>query len=141
MRGLTRPRPSGAPCGNPAPARVPAGAIDVREIPPPGLQRQGQARCARGFASLDPSVRSSVRWHRPPQVGEENPPDDRNPKGGAMIQTTMSAYRLADEAISLFLEYRDIHGYSEKDAQAAAARDTQQGIDAEAELRAAGEIR
>jgi hypothetical protein len=57
------------------------------------------------------------------------------------IPTTMSAYRLADEAIGLFLEYRDVHGYSEQQARVAAATDTQQGIDAEAELRAAGEIR
>jgi hypothetical protein len=58
-----------------------------------------------------------------------------------MIQTTMSAYRLADDAIGLFLEYRDVHGYSEQEARAAAATDTQQGVDAEVELRAAGEIR
>lgn len=58
-----------------------------------------------------------------------------------MIETDMSAYRFADEAINLFLEYRDVHGYNEKDAQAAAARDTQDGIDAEIELRALGEIK
>jgi hypothetical protein len=57
------------------------------------------------------------------------------------IETTLSAYRLADEAIGLFLEYRDVHGYSEQEARAAAATDTQQGIDAEVELRAAGEIK
>jgi hypothetical protein len=56
------------------------------------------------------------------------------------IRTDMTAYRLADEAIGLFLEYRDRHGYSEQDARSAAARDTEQGIDAEQELRAHGEL-
>jgi hypothetical protein len=57
------------------------------------------------------------------------------------IQTTQTAYQLADQAIGLFLEYRDVHGYSEQEARAAAATETQQGIDAEVELRANGEIR
>jgi hypothetical protein len=57
------------------------------------------------------------------------------------IQTDMTAYRLADDAIGLFLEYRDVHGYSEQDARAAAATDTEKGVEAEIELRAAGEIR
>ena len=57
------------------------------------------------------------------------------------IQTTLSPYRLADEAIGLFLEYRDVHGYDEESARLAAATDTAQGVDAEVELRAAGEIK
>jgi hypothetical protein len=57
------------------------------------------------------------------------------------IQTTMSAYQLADEAIGLFLEYRDVHGCSEESARAAAALEVAQGIDAEVELRAVGEIK
>lgn len=57
-----------------------------------------------------------------------------------MIETDMTAYKLADEAIGLFLEYRDVHGYSEQEARAAATTETQQGVDAEVELRAAGEI-
>lgn len=56
------------------------------------------------------------------------------------IRADMTAYRLADEAIGLFLEYRDVHGYDEKAARAAAATETQQGIDAEQELRAHGEL-
>jgi hypothetical protein len=63
-------------------------------------------------------------------------------KGATMtIPTDMSAYRLADDAIGLFLEYRDVHGYSEQDARLAAATETADGIRAEAELRANGEIR
>lgn len=54
-----------------------------------------------------------------------------------MSATDMTAYKLADEAIGLFLEYRDIHGYGEQEARAAAATETQQGVDAEVELRAA----
>ena len=57
------------------------------------------------------------------------------------IETDLSAYRLADDAIGLFLEYRDKHGYSEQEARAAAATETQQGIDAEVELRASGTCR
>lgn len=58
-----------------------------------------------------------------------------------MIETTMTAGQLADEAIGLFLEYRDVHGYSEANARTAAAFEVQQGVDAEVELRAAGEIK
>jgi hypothetical protein len=58
-----------------------------------------------------------------------------------MIQTTMSARQLADEAIGLFLEYRDKHGYTEEHARVAAAAEIAQGVDAEIELRAAGEIK
>jgi hypothetical protein len=57
------------------------------------------------------------------------------------IETSQTAYQLADAAIGLFLEYRDVHGYDEESARLAAAIDTQQGVDAEVELRAAGEIR
>jgi hypothetical protein len=57
------------------------------------------------------------------------------------IETTMTAYQLADDAIGLFLEYRDVHGYTEQDARLAAATEVAQGIDAEVELRANGEIR
>jgi hypothetical protein len=56
------------------------------------------------------------------------------------IQTKMTAAELADAAIGLFLEYRDQHGYSEGEARAATAAEVQQGVDAEIELRAAGEI-
>ena len=56
------------------------------------------------------------------------------------IETDLSAYRLANDAIGLFLEYRDKHGYSEQEARAAAATETQQGIDAEVELRASGDL-
>jgi hypothetical protein len=56
------------------------------------------------------------------------------------IQTDMSAYRLAEATVELFLEYRDVHGYPEPEALAAAATGMQQGIDAEVELRAAGEL-
>jgi hypothetical protein len=57
------------------------------------------------------------------------------------IPTDMSAYRLADEAIGLFLEYRDVHGYDEREARLAAATETAAGIAAEVELRALGEIK
>ena len=56
-----------------------------------------------------------------------------------MIHTTMTARQLADEAIGMFLEYRDVHGRTE--ARAEAAAEVAQGVDAEAELRAAGEIK
>lgn len=57
-----------------------------------------------------------------------------------MIATDMTAEKLADEAIGLFLEYRDVHGYDEDQARLMAASEVQQGVDAEVELRAAGEI-
>ena len=56
------------------------------------------------------------------------------------IHTKMSAAELADAAIGLFLEYRDVHGYSEDDAQTAAASEVAQGVAAEVELRAAGQL-
>jgi len=58
-----------------------------------------------------------------------------------MIPTSQTAFEFADDAIGLFLEYRDVHGYDEKSARVAAATDTAQGVDAEVELRAAGEIK
>lgn len=57
------------------------------------------------------------------------------------IQTTQTAWQLADDAIALFLEYRDVHGKTEGEARLLAAIDTAQGIEAEAELRANGEIK
>jgi hypothetical protein len=56
------------------------------------------------------------------------------------IETKMTAYQLADAAIEMFLEYRDVHGYPEDRARRMAAREIQQGIDAEIDLRAAGEL-
>jgi hypothetical protein len=82
-RGLTGPRPSGVLAGNPAPSQVPARAVDVREVPPPGLQRQGMTPRQEPPAghTVDSSGRSSVRRHRPPSVGSSSPPDARKPKG------------------------------------------------------------
>jgi len=57
------------------------------------------------------------------------------------IETDMTAYRLADDAIGMFLEYRDVHGRTEGEARLLAAIEVSQGIAAEAELRAAGEIK
>jgi hypothetical protein len=56
------------------------------------------------------------------------------------IQTSMTVYQLADEAIGLFLEYRDVHGYSEETARSAAVAEVNDGIAAEQELRQMGEI-
>jgi hypothetical protein len=56
------------------------------------------------------------------------------------INTKMSAFELADQAIGLFLEYRDVHGYTEQEARVEAVHEIVQGIDAEAELRELGEI-
>lgn len=56
------------------------------------------------------------------------------------IYTDMTAHRLADETIGMFLEYRDVHGRTEEQARAEAALEVAQGVDAEAELRAAGEL-
>jgi hypothetical protein len=36
-------------------------------------------------------------------------------------------YELADQAIGLFLEYRDVHGYAEDDARRAAALEVAEG--------------
>lgn len=52
----------------------------------------------------------------------------------------MTPYQLAHEAIGLFIEYRDVHGKSEEEARGLAASEVQQGVDAEIELRAAGEL-
>ncbi len=51
-----------------------------------------------------------------------------------MIETSMSAYQLADEAIGIFLEYRDVHGWGETEARQKAASEVQQGVNAEIEL-------
>jgi hypothetical protein len=48
-----------------------------------------------------------------------------------MIQTSMTPYELAWQAIGLFLEYRDQLGCSEQDAQHRAATEIQQGINRE----------
>ena len=57
------------------------------------------------------------------------------------IETDMTAWRLADDAIGLFLEYRDVHGKTEGEARLLAAIEVAQGIEAEVELRANGEIK
>ncbi len=57
-----------------------------------------------------------------------------------MIETSMTVYQLADEAIGMFLEYRDVHGYSEQDARSAAVAEINDGIAAEQELRQMGEL-
>jgi hypothetical protein len=57
-----------------------------------------------------------------------------------VIDTSMTTYDLADAAIGMFLEYRDVHGYPEEEARMRAASEIEQGVDAEIELRAAGEI-
>jgi hypothetical protein len=56
------------------------------------------------------------------------------------IETKMTASELADAAVGMFLEYRDVHGRSEDQARLEAASEIRQGVDAEQELRAAGEI-
>jgi hypothetical protein len=45
------------------------------------------------------------------------------------IETDMSVTRFADEAISLFLEYRDVHGQDEEQARASAVEEMRQGIE------------
>lgn len=57
-----------------------------------------------------------------------------------VIATDMTAWALADAAIGLFLEYRDAHGRDEEAARSEAASEVQQGVDAEIELRGAGEL-
>jgi hypothetical protein len=56
------------------------------------------------------------------------------------IKTSMTVYQLADEAIGMFLEYRDVHGYSEQAARRAAVSEINDGIAAEQELRQMGEL-
>jgi hypothetical protein len=41
--------------------------------------------------------------------------------------TQAEAFSVADDAIGLFLEYRDQHGYSEEDARRSAAVETAEG--------------
>jgi hypothetical protein len=82
VAGLSRPLPSAAPPGDPShPGRVPAGAVDGREIPGP---QSAASRVLAALASLagKPLTRPTglVRRHRPPQVGLGSPPDARNPK-------------------------------------------------------------
>jgi hypothetical protein len=57
-----------------------------------------------------------------------------------MIETNMTVYQLADEAIGMFLEYRDVHGYTEQAARSAAVAEINDGIAAEQELRQMGEL-
>ena len=46
----------------------------------------------------------------------------------------MKPEQIADEAIELFLEYRDVHGYSEQDARVAVVRDVVEAMEALREL-------
>jgi hypothetical protein len=59
-------------------AAAPADAVTTREIPAPPPPRQGQARSARGSASLDPPEAPRVRRHRPPPVVGGSPGSDRD---------------------------------------------------------------
>jgi hypothetical protein len=77
----------GPRAGNGLPASLPAGplhpagpavAVDGREVPPPGLPRQGPFDPpGRPSGGLDPSGRPSVRQPRPPVPGWGGPPDGR----------------------------------------------------------------
>jgi predicted transcriptional regulator YheO len=57
------------------------------------------------------------------------------------IETDMSVTRFANDAIGMFLEYRDVHGQDEEQARASAVEEMRQGIEAEKELRTYGEIK
>jgi hypothetical protein len=46
------------------------------------------------------------------------------------------AYELADSAIGMFLEYRDVHGYSEEAARSLAVSEVMEGEAARAEVYA-----
>jgi len=65
--------------------------------------------------------------------------------GGQEVEfrlTQAEAFEIADDAIDLFLEYRDEHGYSEEDARRSAAVETAEGAaltDADIGLRGAEE--
>ncbi len=48
----------------------------------------------------------------------------------------MDPFTIADQAIGLFLEYRDVHGHSEDSARLEAVREVSDGIAAELELAA-----
>lgn len=57
--------------------------------------------------------------------------------------TRDEAFSIADDAIGLFLEYRDQHGYSEEDARMAATVETAEGAsltDAEIGLGDVGDL-
>lgn len=58
-----------------------------------------------------------------PMTKDESVPDDRT-------------HAIAEAAIGLFLEYRDVHGYAEDAAQAAATRDSVEGERAREEVAA-----
>lgn len=48
----------------------------------------------------------------------------------------LSARQLAEDAIGLFLEYRDVHGYDEARAAALAVIEVREGVEATAEIDA-----
>jgi hypothetical protein len=74
--GLTNPPIAGTL--HPA---TPGWVVDGREVPPPGLPRQGASPAPRRpSGGLDPSGRSSVPLTLSPLPGEEHPPDDHHPK-------------------------------------------------------------
>jgi hypothetical protein len=56
------------------------------------------------------------------------------------IQTSMSVGDLAEAAIDMFLEYRDVHGKDEDAARLAAIREIEEGVEAEQYLRSIGEL-
>ncbi len=49
----------------------------------------------------------------------------------------LTARQLAEDAIGLFLEYRDVHGYSEERAAALAIIEVREGADAVEEINVA----
>jgi hypothetical protein len=54
--------------------------------------------------------------------------------------TSAEAFQIADDAIGLFLEYRDQHDYSEEDARMAATVETAEGASVtDAEIGLGGE--
>jgi hypothetical protein len=68
-----------APKGEDQPCPAgPAGADATRGLPPPVQPRQDLATRPQAASGLDPSGRSSVRRHRPPQADAGDPGSDRD---------------------------------------------------------------
>lgn len=68
-----------------------------------------------------------------------DPPIPSTPSDADFAFTREQLERVLLDAIAMFIEYRDVHGKSEQDAPHYAAREIEQGLDADIELASRGE--
>jgi hypothetical protein len=87
------------------------------------------AAARAAYESLRAAVRrrypARLRW---PEWDDLRPGERDDWEDAVRAALAAEAPDLADQAIGLFLEYRDSHGHDEESARAAAAREVAEGI-------------